>query len=258
MTNTTGVLKLSAFNFKLLDQEKVSLNAVQKILGYKFKNEFLLLEALTHRSFINTLKKFKRPIYSYERLEFLGDSLVDFYVTEYLYKKFPDFSEGIMSKIRSKVVSTESLAELLKQKGINNYIIMSFSEEEDKGFEKPIILAAVFESITGALYVDGGHKVSFKWVSTQLFPKVDEIVQKGDFTDPKTALQELSQRMWKELPVYEVVEEIDKSGATSYTVRVKIHGEQVAQGSGSSKKKAEHQAALRALNKIKRTTNAKN
>ncbi len=236
--------------FNLTEAEQRSIQKVEEILEYSFKDKSLLLAALTHRSYINILKKLKRPLYSYERLEFLGDSVLNLLVSEYLYRFYQELDEGVMSKVKSVAVNTKTLSEIIQNTGINRYIIMSRSEYASKGYKKPHILAAVYESILGALYMDAGLNEARSWVSKTVFPRVDEVIQNKSYYDPKTRLQEYTQQRWHVLPEYEVIKEEGADHAKTYTVHVKIQGNVLASGTGASKKEAEADAAWKALDKL--------
>jgi len=236
-------------------RELVFVKEIEQILGYTFKNKKLIIEALTHKSFYNVLKKLGRKPYNYERLEFLGDAVLELVSSEYIFNKYPQLDEGTMSRLRASVVNTNILARVIQDLQINRLIIMGRGEAKNKGVTKPHILAAVFESITGALYIDGGIRVCKRWIKTSLLDKyVEEVFVQGTYIDPKTLLQEYTQRLWGVLPSYDVLSKEGKEHERVYTVCVKIQDKLENVGRGSSIKEAEMIAATHALKSLKKQT----
>ena len=213
----------------------------------KFINKQLLIQAFTHRSYLNETKK---QIESNERLEFLGDSILSFVISEYLYKTYPDFNEGILTNLRSLVVNTKSLAKAAKKLGFGQHLYLSKGEEESKGRENESILANTFESVIGALYMDQGISAANEFIGNTIILEIDGYVKKRVFKDPKSLLQENVQARKQNSPVYKVIQEEGPAHAKIFTIGVFIENEQLGEGVGHSKQEAEESAAEKALEKM--------
>lgn len=210
----------------------------------KFNNKKLFEQAFTHRSFLNETKE---KLSSNERLEFLGDSIISFVISDYLYKKYPQYNEGILTNIRSLLVNTKSLAELAKELGFGKYLKLSKGEEDSKGRQNQSLLADCFESFVGALYLDQGIKVVTSFLETSLIVKVEEITKNKSFKDPKSLLQEYVQAKRQSSPMYKVLEESGPAHARSFRIGAYVDGKSVGEGFGKSKREAEENAAEKAL-----------
>lgn len=210
----------------------------------KFNNKKLFEQAFTHRSFLNETKE---KLSSNERLEFLGDSIISFIISDYLYKKYPQYNEGILTNIRSLLVNTKSLAELAKELGFGKYLKLSKGEEDSKGRQNQSLLADCFESFVGALYLDQGIKVVTSFLETSLIVKVEEITKNKSFKDPKSLLQEYVQAKRQSSPMYKVLEESGPAHARSFKIGAYVDGKSVGEGLGKSKREAEENAAEKAL-----------
>lgn len=218
-----------------------------KNIGYEFKNEKLLTMALTHSSFANESKS---NVQSYERLEFLGDSILSFVVSTNIYEKFTTLPEGAMSKLRAAIVCERSLEECAKVINIGEYLILSKGEELTGGRQRPSILADVFEAILAAIYLDGGIDPAKKFVMTHLKDTLEKAQNgKGIFNDYKTALQEMMQRDDNNVEYVHIKEEGPEHNKI-FTVEINFMGVKLASGSGRSKKEAEQNAAKKAINNI--------
>lgn len=235
---------------KITEQELKHLQKVYELLGYTFRSPKYLLIALTHRSYINVLKKEKGYYYTNERLEFLGDAVLELIISEYLFKTYPKLSEGVLTLIRAAVVRTESLAEVMRKIGIGPYIFLGKGERKTGGEDKPYILANVFEAMVGAIYLDGGYRNAKEVVLRWLKPRIKKVVASKSYIDPKTRLQEVTQKHFKSTPVYEIISEEGKAHERIYTAVVKIDGKILGKGSGSSKQRAHEEAAQEALEKL--------
>lgn len=209
------------------------------------KNKELLELALTHKSLINE-KKLEKYM-SNERLEFLGDAVLELITTEFLYKKFPKENEGKMTALRSALVKTTSLAETSKEIGLDQIITMSRGEEITGGRNNNGILANGFESFLGALYLDQGLQACQKFLFSHLFPKLEKIEEQKLYKDSKSELQELVQAKGLESPSYEVVSEKGPDHNKEFTIQVIIDGKTAGQGIGKSKQHAQQNAAANAL-----------
>jgi ribonuclease-3 len=222
---------------------------LEKNLGLEFKNRDLLIEAFCHRSYLNEHPDFYLP--HNERLEFLGDAVLELIVTEYLYKKYPEKNEGELTNWRAALVNAKILGELAKDLGFNDFLLLSKGEEKETGKARLYILANTFEALIGAIYLDQGYEVAKNFVEKNLIEKkLPEIIEKGLFKDPKTRFQEEAQERVKITPTYKVLEEWGPDHAKHFVVGVFLGNELIAKGEGSSKQEAEEEAAKNAL-KIK-------
>lgn len=222
------------------------LTKLEKNLGIKFKNPELLIMALTHRSFLN--EHHDTHLHNNERLEFLGDAVLELITTEYLFKTYPDRSEGELTSFRSALVKTSSLSETSLSLGIGEFIQMSKGEEVTGGRNRPYILANTFESILGAIYLDQGYQASTNFVTTKLLPKISKIIEDRLDIDPKSKLQEISQEVLNFTPIYELLSSSGPDHNKDFLMAVKISNRVFGEGRGKSKQDAEQNAAQEALN----------
>jgi ribonuclease III len=225
--------------------EKEKLGLFEKSLKIKFNNQAIIYEALRHRSYLNEHKDVQ--LASNERLEFLGDAVLELVSTEYLFGKYPDRAEGDLTSFRAALVRTESLAETSLQLGVSDYLYMSKGEEATGGRTRPYILANAFEAIIGAIYLDQGYEAVKKFIYDNLIPKVDRIVKERLDIDNKSKLQEISQDVLKLTPTYEVISEIGPDHNKKFEVAVLIGNKTYGKGTGKSKQEAEQSAAKAAL-----------
>ena len=217
-----------------------------KSIGYEFKNKDLLKTALTHSSYAN-----EHGEKSYERLEFLGDSILSFIISTYLYENHPELPEGDMSKIRAAIVCERSLESSCRNFGVEKYIILSRGEELTGGRERSSIIADVFEAILGAIYIDGGLECARKYVTNMLSKTVSDTVEgHGVFSDFKTKLQEIVQK-YNSNVTYKLVGESGPEHEKEFTVEVIYCGKTLSKGRGKSKKIAEQDAAKTAIEVLK-------
>jgi ribonuclease III len=210
----------------------------------KLKNKKLFEEAFTHRSYLNEAK-IKIP--SNERLEFLGDSILSFVISKYLYTKYPDFDEGNLTNLRSLLVNTKSLSEIARKLNMGKLLKLSKGEEESKGRENASLLENSFEAYVGALFLDQGMDPVIEFLDNNMFPKIQELVNRKAFKDPKSLLQEKVQAKKLSSPLYKVLEEVGPAHAKIFKVGVFINGKKMGEGSGRSKQIAEESAAKIAL-----------
>jgi len=210
----------------------------------KLRNSKLFEEAFTHRSYLNEAKL---KIASNERLEFLGDSILSFAISNYLYAKYPDFDEGNLTNLRSLMVNTRSLSEIARELNMGYLLRLSKGEEESKGRENATLLENSFEAYVGALFLDQGITCVVKFLDNTLFPKIQELVNKKAFKDPKSLLQEKVQAKKQGSPLYKVLEETGPSHAKIFRVGVFVNGKKLGEGAGKSKQIAEESAAKIAL-----------
>lgn len=211
-----------------------------------FHNISLYKEAFTHASYANESHK---SIKDYERLEFMGDAVLQLYVSEYIYNLFPDVPEGTLTTLRSKLVREESLARFSRELGIGELLYLGVGEEKSGGRERDSVLANIFESFIGAIYLDCGKDEVIKILQETIFAHVHD-VNREDITDYKTKLQELIQADQRKTVVYELLEMTGPSNAPLFKVAVIMDDMKLGVGTGTSKKRAEQQAAKDALNKM--------
>lgn len=215
-------------------------------LNIKPKNKTIYITALTHPSYIN---EHERNYGDLERLEFMGDAVLQLFVSHLIFKEYPKLKEGEMSLIRSRLVRSDSLCELAKNLNIGDYLILGHGEEKTGGRERKNILADAFESLMGAIYIDQGHEKSFEIVKKIFLPLVKEI-KIDDLLDYKTKLQEVVQADKRKTVEYREVSKSGTANNPTYVFEVVLDGEIVlAQGVGKSKKEAQQDAARKALEK---------
>lgn len=213
----------------------------------KFKNTALFNQAFIHRSYLNEAKEF---VESNERLEFLGDSILSFIVSQHLYKTHTTFNEGILTNLRSLLVNTKSLAMLARELDFGSKLKLSKGEEESKGRENDSLLANAFEAFIGALFLDQGIEKVKSFLSEILLNKSSELAQRKALKDPKSLLQEYIQSQKQKSPVYKVILEEGPAHAKLFTVGVYSDEILLGEGKGRSKQEAEEKAATLALEKI--------
>lgn len=219
----------------------VDLGKLQEILGVQFKDTQVLLSAITHRSYLN---EHREATWAHnERLEFLGDAVLELVVTDYLFNKYPEKPEGELTAVRAALVNTTSLAGASEQLGVNDFLLMSKGEAKDEGRARQYILANAFESCIGAIYVDQNYEVAKEFIAGRLFPKTDEIVDKQLWQDAKSRFQELAQENSSVTPTYETVGQEGPDHDRVFTVGVYLKQQKIAEGTGRSKQEAEQAAA---------------
>ena len=209
----------------------------------KFQNKNLLSQALTHRSWVNENDK---NLGTNERLEFLGDAILEFVVSKDIYERFPDKEEGYLTSLRANLVNTKNLADLAKKIGIGKEIYLSKGEEDGGGRENPSLLADTLEAIIGGLFLDQGLDAAEKFIKDNVLVDVEKKILTS-LKDPKSLLQEKVQSEGLSAPKYLVKEEVGPDHNKTFTVEVIIDGKPQAQGSGKSKSEAEQDAASNAL-----------
>lgn len=214
-----------------------------------FKNKHLFEQAFTHRSYLNETKE---ELQSNERLEFLGDSILSFLISDHMYTKYPEFNEGNLTNLRSLLVNTHSLADESRELGFGNYLRLSRGEEESKGRENESLLANSFEAFIGALYMDQGLPTVKEFLMQTLFTKIEPQVKKRSFKDPKSLFQEYVQAKKQSSPLYRVLKEEGPPHDRTFVMGVYVADTLVGEGSGKSKQEAEENAAKQALEKIQK------
>jgi ribonuclease-3 len=226
----------------------MNLNDLEATLGFVFDDKSLLQRALTHRSYLN--ENPDMPWLDNERLEFLGDSILGFVTAEHLYHRFPEMKEGDLTSLRAALVRGQTLAEFSTQLDLGPYLFISRGEETGRGRARPALLAATFEAILGALYLDQGIEAARALVVRMIDGKVQSIVQERLDRNAKSLLQELSQGRLKLTPVYRLVEMHGPDHAREFTVQA-VLGERVyGVGQGRNKQAAEQEAARAAISQL--------
>jgi len=228
--------------------KKEQLNTLQESLGITFTDVDMLIRAFTHRSYINEHPN--SGLRHNERLEFLGDAVLELAVTDYLFKKYPDTPEGELTAYRAALVRTESISLAARKLNFEDYLLLSRGEAKDTGKARAYILANTFEAFIGALYIDQGYEPARAFIGDQLFDKIDGIVDEGSWKDAKSWLQEKAQERLSITPTYVVVNEVGPDHDKLFTVGVVFTDDIVAEGTGHSKQEAQQKAAKAALLKM--------
>ncbi|MEK7192690.1 MAG: ribonuclease III [Patescibacteria group bacterium] len=214
-------------------------------IGIVFKDKELLMQAFVHRSYLNENPDFK--LEHNERLEFLGDAVLELAVTNFLFHKYPKNPEGDLTAYRSALVNTQTISEASSDLGVNDFLLLSKGEAKDTGRARQTILADLFEAIIGAIYLDQGFEIAEGFVAKNLFGKIDEVISKRLWQDSKSYFQEKAQEVFGSTPNYKVMGEVGPDHDKRFTVAVYIGDRLSATGSGHSKQEAEQDAALAAL-----------
>lgn len=214
-------------------------------LSYKFKNSSLLDQAFTHRSYLNEHKD--QQLESNERLEFLGDAVLELIVSLYLYQKYPSLPEGQLTSLRSKLVQTKTLSLVAKKSGFNQKLKLSRGEKESEGHNNPSILADTFEALIGAIYQDGGFSKAYDFVAKMLLLPAEKTLTDKLPYDYKSHLQEIVQAKAKPSPTYKVIWSSGPDHNKIFKIAVFVGSKQLATGVGKSKQEGEQEAAKSAL-----------
>jgi ribonuclease-3 len=222
---------------------------LEKKIGVKFKNADLLTEALTHRSYLNEYPKWHLP--HNERLEYLGDAVLELLVSEELFSKFPKQPEGQLTVLRAALVNYQILARVAEEIGLQNFILMSRGERKDTGRAREVILANAMESLIGAIYLDQGLEKIRGFVKKFVMNNLDDVLKTKSYKDAKSELQEIVQEKLKLTPTYNVMDESGPAHRRIFTMGVYFGDKFMAQGEGPSKQEAELEAAKNALAKYR-------
>lgn len=223
------------------------LAALESRLGTAFNTKALLEEALTHRSYLNEHHEYRGG--HNERLEFLGDAVLELASTRFLFDRFPAKPEGELTAYRAVLVNTVSLAESAQQLSVSEHLRLSKGEQKDTGRARQIILADAFEAIIGAIYLDQGYDAAAAFIARTILAKLDALLAKGAHQDPKSRYQEKAQEKKGITPSYKVLAEEGPDHAKRFTVGVFLKLAEIARGEGASKQEAEQSAAQAALDK---------
>src|SRR3990172_1927574 len=226
-----------------IDTDKLSI-----ILGTPIENTELFKTAFTHRSYLNEHPNYPNP--SNERLEFLGDAVLQLLSSEFLFHTYEKSPEGDLTNFRAAIVCTPSLAEESRRLGYGHFLLLSNGEEASGGRDREYILANTFEAVLGALYKECGLEFCREFVQKELFYKVEDIVKREQYKDAKSKFQEIAQERFRVTPSYEVLESWGADHEKTFKVGVYLGTSLKGEGTGKSKQKAEQQAAIDALDKL--------
>lgn len=233
---------------KMSKEEKNRLKALEKAIGYSFKKRELLQRAMTHKSYANENKL--ASDHHNERLEFLGDAVLELAISELLMTRYPHFSEGDLSKLRAAIVNEKQLASFSRGFGLGDYLYLGKGEEQTSGREKPSLLADAYEAILGAIYLDRGFDKATQVIRRHYSGLLDGTPSEDFYKDYKTELQEKSQGLYRAIPRYRLVGEKGPDHDKVFEVELSIRNEVLGRGEGRNKKDAEQQAAREALQKL--------
>lgn len=229
------------------------LDDLEQLIGYRFQDRQLLIQALTHSSYLNENKDRHELTLDNERLEFFGDAIIEFLVSEYLFHRYSDTPEGDMTKLRASMVCEQSLALCSDKIKLGSFLYMGHGEEISGGRQRPSVTSDAFEALTAAIYLDGGIDVTRAFVQEHLLKELEvlgPVDSKGNpklFFDAKTKLQEMVQRRGNVKLTYELISEEGPSHNKVFTTAVYLEGEEIGKGTGHSKKAAQQEAAAQAI-----------
>ena len=223
----------------------IDFSQFEKKTNIVFNDKKLLEQAFIHRSYIN--ENTGSRLSHNERLEFLGDAVLELIVTDYLYNKYPDRDEGDLTAYRSSLVNAVIIGEVAMSLGMNEYLLLSKGEAKDIGKARGYILANTYEAYVGAVYLDLGYDVTRDFIAKTLFGKIETIVAKKLWRDPKSLVQEKSQEYLNVTPSYKVLSEAGPDHDKHFTIGIFFGDECIAEGKGKSKQEAEQAAAHKAL-----------
>lgn len=224
-------------------------SALEANIGYTFRDKSLLKQAMSHSSFTNEMKR--KGLENYERLEFLGDAVLELITSEFLFDNYRKYHEGDLTKLRASIVCEFTLSDIARKLHFGDYVLLGKGEEQTGGKNRSSILCDLFESVLGAIYLDGGMECAKAYVNRFLLSDIDN---KSLYYDSKTTLQEMVQKDGKGEITYELLEESGPDHQKYFVVQVLIDGIPHATGEGNSKKDAQKMAAYNAILKIKNNT----
>ncbi len=218
---------------------------LEERIRYTFKDKRLLQQAVTHRSYLNEHPDW--PVGHNERLEFLGDAVLELVVTEYLYEHYPEHTEGEMTNWRAALVNANILSDITGEFGLNEHLLLSRGEARDTGRARQYILANAFEALVGAMELDGGYEPCKAFIGNFVLTRLPDVISKRLYRDPKSLLQEEAQERISVTPTYTVMEEWGPDHARQFRIGVYLGKELAGEGRGSSKQDAQQAAAEDAL-----------
>jgi len=227
----------------------MNLNKFQKIIDVKFKDEDKLFQALIHRSYLNEHRD--SDLTSNERYEFLGDAVLELWISEFLFKKFPKMDEGLLTNLRALIVCTQNLAKISQTIELGDYVCLSHGEENHGGRTNQSILADTFEALIGAIFLDQGLKSAFTFLTNLFEENISQLSSKEVYKDPKSIFQEIAQAKKGITPNYKTISESGPDHQKTFEVGVFLGEDLIAKGKGNSKQKAEEAASVNATKLIK-------
>jgi len=233
------------FEFKIQKSMEYDFSRFEEESGIVFTDKNILREAFTHRSYLNEAKE--KGLTHNERLEFLGDAVLELAVTNYLFKKYPKEPEGNLTAYRSGLVNAITLSDIALNLHLGEFLLLSKGEARDIGKARQYILANTIEAVIGAIYLDRGYEVAEKFIAKNILPLMDEIVGKGLWQDAKSSFQEKAQEKKGITPNYKVIKETGPDHDKKFLVGVYLENTLIAEGEGRSKQDAEQSAAKKAL-----------
>ncbi|PLX67968.1 MAG: ribonuclease III [Denitrovibrio sp.] len=219
---------------------------LEERIDYSFSDRSIVLEALTHRSYAHEIRNKQ----NYERLEFLGDAVLQLIVTEYLLDRYKNYDEGLLSKLRGYFVSEGFLSKIATELKLGEHLLLGKGEKASGGKYKESLLCDIFESVVAAIYLDGGYDAARRIIITHFGSRIDEDISNSSFVDAKSELQKISQRKFGTLPEYTVLDERGPEHDKIFVVRVDVETLVSEKGIGKTKKSAEKDAAKNALRKL--------
>ena len=221
--------------------QEIDIAALEKAIGISCSNVNIFKEAFTHRSYLNENPSW--DVGHNERLEFLGDAVLELITTHELFVQFPDFEEGKLTGIRAALVNYQTLSQVAQELGLERFLLMSKGEKNDNGRARDSLLANVFEALLGAIYLDAGYQVAHDFVVVHVLSHTQEVIEEKRDKDVKSLFQELAQEQFKTTPTYSLIREEGPDHNKTFIVAVCIGEKEIAQGEGFSKQEAEQQAA---------------
>ncbi len=222
----------------------LNLDEIQQSLEYKFVDTNKLFQALTHRSFLNEHRG--EDLKSNETYEFLGDSILEFWISDKLFNLFPQYDEGDLTNLRALIVCTQNLALVAKDFKLGDFVLLSHGEEQHQGRNNQSILADTFEAVLGSIYLDGGTVPAFKFLEKALTSSIETLSNKKIYKDPKSLFQEIAQAKKGITPHYQTIKESGPDHLKEFEVGVYLNDELITTGKGNSKQKAEEDASIKA------------
>lgn len=224
---------------------KIDFSKLEETLNLDFKNKVLFQQAFTHRSYLNENKSLN--VEDNERLEFLGDAVLQLVSTEFLFRKYPEMDEGKLTTIRSILVNADNCALVAKELSFNDFLLLSKGESKETGRARQNILANTLEAVIGAIFIDQGLEKAREFINTYITSRADDVLERGDWTDAKTLFQTKAQEMEGITPVYKTLKESGPDHAKNFSVGVFLGDKKLGTGEGNSKQDAEQMAAREAL-----------
>ena len=223
----------------------MDLSTFEDKIGVKFNDKDLLKQAFLHRSYLNEHREVEMD--HNERLEFLGDAVVEIVVTDFLFHKYPKTPEGELTSFRAALVNANTMAEVAAGLGLNDHLLLSKGESKDTGRARQIILANAFEALVGAIYLDQGYEAAKDFIARNLFSMTEKIVEEKLWLDAKSFFQEKAQEIAGVTPNYKILSEAGPDHNKKFTVGLFLGEEEISQGAGHSKQEAEQEAARKGL-----------